>query len=324
MFTQNKEYIYAVARIRCKESKLLSVNNLEQLISMKDYQSVVRYLKDMGWGNSADSSDEELLLSEQENMWIFMKEIVGDLSVFDFLRIQNDFHNLKASVKAVYTDTSAGHLFLSGGAFEPELIYNSVKNKEYNNLPEFLSVCAQEAMNVILKTGDGQLCDALIDKACLTCVGDFAKTADNELIRKYCELFVVSVNIKIAVRCAKLKKSADFVSRCMAECETLDVKALSKASAKGFDEISDYLLTTDYKNGVGYIKESLPAFEKWCDNYIMDLMRSQKSEPFSIGPLVAYVIAKLTELKAVRLILTAKTNYLPDSVIRERIREMYV
>lgn len=324
MLFQKEEYIYAVARIRCKESKLLSNKNIEQLISMKDFQSVERYLRDMGWGNSADLSDKDILFSEQEGLWSLMKELVGDLSAFDFLRVQNDFHNIKAAVKAVYTDTSAEHLFLSGGVFESDIIYNSIKNKDYSSLPEFIAATAQEAMGVILKTGDGQLCDALIDKACLTYVGAFAKTADNELIRKYCELFTASGNIKIAVRCARLKKSADFVFRCMADCDSLNIKTMSVAAAKGFDEICNYLLTTDYKNAVVHIKDSLSAFEKWCDNFIMDLMRSQKSDPFSIGPLVAYIIAKQTEIKAVRLILTAKNNSLPDSVIRERIREMYV
>ncbi len=321
---QKEDYIYAVARIRCKEGKLLSSKNIEQLISMKDSQSVERYLRDLGWGSSSDYGDTDILSTEQQKLWSLMKELTGDLSAFDFLRIQNDYHNLKASIKAVYTDTEADCMFLSGSVLEPQLLYNAVKNKDYKVIPEPLCDVAQEAMNTLLRTGDGQLCDIIIDRACLTNVGLLGKASDSELIKKYCELFVASGNIRIAVRCSRLKKSGDFILRSMADCESLNIKTLALSAVKGFDEICNYLSSTDYKNAVVYIKDSFSAFEKWCDNYVMELMRSQKSEPFSIGPLVAYIIAKQTEIKAVRLILTAKLNSLSDSIIRERIREMYV
>ena len=111
---QKEDYIYAVARIRCKEGKLLSSKNIEQLISMKDSQSVERYLRDLGWGSSSDYGDTDILSTEQQKLWSLMKELTGDLSAFDFLRIQNDYHNLKASIKAVYTETEADCMFLFG------------------------------------------------------------------------------------------------------------------------------------------------------------------------------------------------------------------
>ncbi|MBQ4105352.1 MAG: V-type ATPase subunit [Clostridia bacterium] len=318
------EYIYAVSRIRCKENKLLSSKNIDQMISMKDAQSVERYLTEQGWGTSGDYGHKDILLCEQDSLWELMRELVGDLSCFDFFRVQNDFHNLKASIKAVYSDIDPEFMFLSGSVLSPLDIYSAVKSKEYSELPEFLSSVAQEAMSILLKTGDGQLCDAIIDKACLNEVERLGNNSGDALIRRYCEVFVAAGNIKIAVRGAKLLKSADFLLRSMADCESLDVKLLASSAARGFDEVCSYLSATDYKDSVSYIKESLSAFEKWCDNYIINLMKTQKSEPFSIGPLVAYIIAKQTEIKAVRLILTAKLNALDDGVIRERVREMYV
>ncbi len=45
---------------------------------------------------------------------------------------------------------------------------------------------------------------------------------------------------------------------------------------------------------------------------------------FTIGPVIAYVIARQNEIKTVRIILSGKQNELPDDSIRERVREMYV
>ena len=45
---------------------------------------------------------------------------------------------------------------------------------------------------------------------------------------------------------------------------------------------------------------------------------------FGISPLIAYILARETEIKAVRIILSGKHNNLPQETIRERLREMYV
>lgn len=53
-------------------------------------------------------------------------------------------------------------------------------------------------------------------------------------------------------------------------------------------------------------------------------IQPQKYNPFSVGPLVAYVLARENEIKTVRIILSGKQNGLPEESIRERVREMYV
>ena len=57
---------------------------------------------------------------------------------------------------------------------------------------------------------------------------------------------------------------------------------------------------------------------------IIQTIKPQKYNPFSVEPLVAYVLARENEIKTVRIILSAKANNLPEDSIRERVREMYV
>jgi V/A-type H+-transporting ATPase subunit C len=46
--------------------------------------------------------------------------------------------------------------------------------------------------------------------------------------------------------------------------------------------------------------------------------------PFTIGPLAAYILARESEIRSVRIILTGKANDMPEETIRERIRKTYV
>ena len=321
---KSQDFTYAVSRIRMKETKLLSKKDIDRLISQKDYQSVLRALAELGFGSENSNDNTDILTAEQNKLWSLMAELTEDMSVFDVFRLQNDYHNLKVCVKSVYSNADPEPMLVSGGTVDSDDLFEAVKNRDYNDLPAILGETAALSLDTLLKTGDGQLCDVVIDKACLDAVADFASKASDEVIKDYAELFVASANIKIAVRGSKLNKSFEFFTKAIAECISLDKEALSRSAVKGFDEICAYLSTTKYKDAVSYIKKSMSSFEKWCDDLLINGMKKQKSEPFTVGPLVAYILAKQNEIKAVRLILIAKLNGLDDSKISERIREMYV
>ena len=131
-------------------------------------------------------------------------------------------------------------------------------------------------------------------------------------------------DIKMAVRGQKTGKSAAFMRKMLVACASLDVEALIHAAVAGRDEINAYLLNTRYGQAVEELKKSPSAFECWCDNRIMELIRPQKYQSFTIAPLAAYILARENEIKMVRLVLSAKRNHLKESVVRERLREMYV
>ena len=131
-------------------------------------------------------------------------------------------------------------------------------------------------------------------------------------------------DIKIAVRAQKTGKSAEFMRSAMAECSSLNVGQLIRAALAGADEIAQYLQETSYAGGAEALRTSPSAFERWCDNRMIEILKPQKYETFSVGPLLGYLIARENEIKTVRIILTGKKNGFPDDAIRERIREMYV
>jgi len=145
-----------------------------------------------------------------------------------------------------------------------------------------------------------------------------------EIVRQYAESTVAVADIRIAVRACKTGKSSDFMKKAMAECDTLDKERLIHAAVSGMDQIMSYLAETKYGDGALALAESASAFERWCDNQIMETIRPQLYNSFSLGPLVAYVLARENEIKTVRIILTGKRSGLPEEFIRERAREMYV
>lgn len=317
-------YAYAVARIRSKELSLINSQTLEQLLSSKSYEDCMRLLADKGWNTENTFDAEKMLASERKKTWDLISELVDDMSVFDVFLYPNDFHNLKAAVKMVCTNSKVPGIFMSGGIVDYEKIIKAVKENDFSSLPEYLRKPGEKALKVMLHTRDGQLCDIILDKAALEAAYEAGKKSKNELIEKYAELTAAAADIKIAVRCSKTSKSLEFVKSALAHCDSLDTEKLAHAAVVSTDEICSYLASTQYADAVDEIKKSTSAFERWCDNLIIEYIRPQKYNPFTIAPIAAYLLARENEIKTVRIILSGKLNNLSEETIKERLRKMYV
>ncbi|BDF35604.1 ATP synthase subunit C [Lachnospiraceae bacterium] len=321
----SEQYTYAVARIRALEVSLFSNSTVDQLIACADYGQCIQFLQERGWGDSDTPADAEAILTrEEEKIWEVVRELSVDMDKFDVLSYPKLFHNLKAAIKEVCTEEENRHIFYEDVSIPGKAMLEIVREKDFGKLPHNMQAAAEEAYETLLHTRDGQLCDIIIDRAALEAVYEAGQQAKDDIIRDYAESTVGVADIKIAVRSQKTAKSLEFMKRAMAECESINVDQLAKAALAGMDAIRDYLSGTAYAEGAEALAESPSAFERWCDNRIIQTISPQKYNAFTIGPVIAYVIARQNEIKTVRIILSGKLNDLPDDSIRERVREMYV
>lgn len=321
----SEEYTYAVARIRALEVSLLSNTSIEQLIACQSYEQCLQFLAEKGWGDHEVSADAERMLKrEEEKIWEVVKELSIDMKKFDVLSYPKLFHNLKAAIKEVCTEENNPNIFYDDVSIPGDEMLEIVREKDFGRLPANMSQVAAEAYDTLLHTRDGQLCDIMIDRAALDAIYQAGVESEDEIIRDYAESTVAVADIKIAVRSQKTAKTIDFMKRAMAPCSSLSVDQLAKAALNGPEAIREYLMGTAYAGGAEALAQSASAFERWCDNRIIQTISPQKYEFFTIGPVVAYVLARQNEIKTVRIILSGKQNNLPDDSIRERVREMYV
>ena len=127
------DYVYAVARIRCKELKLFSAAVIEQLLARPDYDACVSFLAEKGWGGPDTPRDGDAILTrEREKTWEEIRELVPDMSVFELLDYTNVFHNLKAAVKEVCTGAAVDHIYYKNTKPSPEEIRRAVREKDFD------------------------------------------------------------------------------------------------------------------------------------------------------------------------------------------------
>lgn len=321
-----KDYIYEVARIRVMENGLLTGADLEQLLAAPDRNAALAYLADKGWGGGAGTLDAPAMLkAEEDAAWALMRELLGDGRELDILRLTRDYHNLKAAVKDGYAASGLPpeRLYLEGGTIPAEEIREAVREEHFDRLPDAMQEAAATAWQTLSRTGDGQLCDTILDKAALDALIAAAKEAPDPVLAVYAVTTAVSADIRIALRAAAAGKSAAEIVPMLAEVPDINSTLLAEAAAGGRSGAAEYLRSTPYGVLADALSRSMSAFDCACDNLMIERIRPQKSEALTLGPLAAYVIARETEIKSVRLLLTGLENGLPREQIRESLRQCY-
>ena len=253
-----------------------------------------------------------------------MKELKIDPAAFELLSFPNLYHNLKTAIKEICTSESNEEAFYPDEKYGRSEMLRILTEKDYKALPEHMRSAAATAMDVMLQTRDGQKCDIIVDRACLDAICAAGKRSKHALLRDYAESTVAVSDIKIAVRALRTGKSIGFLKDALAPCGSVDVRLLAIAASENEEALMSYLETHGFREGADALKESPSAFERWCDNRLIETIRPQKMNSVSMGPIIAYYLARQNEIRTVRIILTAKANDFPEEAIRERVREMYV
>ena len=319
------DYTYAVARIRVLETHLLSDHDIGTMILMNDDKAALSYLKDKGWGDPSCGEDPEKIFGCEENKtWALMKELGVDFSIFQLLSYPNLYHNLKSGIKEICTSENHPEAFYRDEKFGRDAILSILREKDYGALPEHMRACASDAYETMLHTRDGQMCDIIVDRGCLDAMLQDGKEAREEILNDYAESFVSVTDIKIASRASATGKSVEFLHRALAPCQSFDVRQLSRAAFSGWDVLMDFLNNSGFSEAAEALKRSPSAFERWCDNRTIETIKPQKYQVCTVGPLIAYVLARKNEIKTARIVLTCKANGLSEEEIREKTREMYV
>lgn len=321
-----QDKVFAALRIRNRETAMLDAGKIDQLVSSASLASALSLLAEWGWGDGEPTNAETMLKAEQKKTWDLAYELVDNKEFLSVLCITKDYHNLKAAIKSFYTESKLPpeRIFEEGGWIDPRAMQRAIEAKEYGLFPDEMARAVKEAEAALAHSGDGQKCDQILDKAAMEALYAAGREAGEEVLKEYATVTVASANVRIALRGAAAGWSYATLVESMAPMEEMDVAALAKAALESREAVAEYLRMTPYAALADSLGRSMRTFETACDNLLIEHMKPQKYEYFTPGPVAAYVLARESEIKCVRIILTGKANHLPVHVIRESLRQPYV
>ncbi len=316
---KDTDYAFAVARVRANEVRLLTPQDIDGLLASGDCARCAARLSDKGWESSgAAVDDSEMLRRQSERTWELIDEIAPDRSEFDFLRLPNDFHNLKVALKARLQQCEWKHLCMYPATVPVADIEKAVNEKRFDLLPEFMQDNAADAYEALVTWADGQLCEVILDRAALEGAIRLAKQhKDSDLPLKLTELDAFAANVRIAVRAARMGRTRSAISRALAVCSYIDADGLAEAAAQGEAAVQEYVSEHDRDAGEA-LSRGLTAFERLCRQRRSAVLEEHKYDPLGIEPLISYILNREEEMRKVRIILAGLRN----GVEPDRIRTM--
>ena len=136
-------------------------------------------------------------------------------------------------------------------------------------------------------------------------------------------------NLKLLLRAQHMRRDSAFISRALLPNGFTDHGQLIQHCDKSLNEIAAVFIFKYFgdilKNSADSYDETtgFTIFEKLCDNLLLGLL--QQCKYISIGPemIFAYILARENEIGRVRMLLACKINGIPDTVLRERLRDYY-
>lgn len=320
-----RDYTFAVAKIRELENELITQAILDRLIEAENENEVIStVLSRSKFEVNGDRDLTEFFKSETLDAWETVSSLAPDSSEIKSLTVLNDFHNVKAALKALVMKDEVEKLYLFPTAVDTETFFENVRDKRYYELPKYIRQATENGYSVLIDTVDGQLLDSYIDSEAMKTLKRLAEKSNSDMFKEYTEFFISVTDIKIAYRGARADKGEKFFLDALCESDSLDIETLVSEALKGEQSLLTYIENSVYKEAAEKLKISLMCFEKYIDDGLTDITEQAKTDSFSVDPLFAYYHAKQTDIKNVRMILTCKQNSIEQRFIRERLRKTYV
>ena len=162
----NTSYAYAVGNVRAHETTLLSRQDLDQLLGIRESARLAAALQDKGYGTEGGDIDT-LLKQETDKLWEYLRGVTPDLSLYNAFIYRNDYHNAKVILKGVLRNRPYEGLLLHPGTVEPAALEAAVKEKKYAPLPAHMRQALERSYQLLTETSDTQRSDAVLDTAAM-------------------------------------------------------------------------------------------------------------------------------------------------------------
>lgn len=324
-----------IPRLRVYETKLLDKSKLDRMIDSNSANEALKVLKETEYANIISNvkrpEDYEVILSEElKRVFRLMYEISPVKSLIDLMGIKYDYHNIKVILKGMFLKENLSNLLISVGTIEPSKIKSLIENNDLRDLGSIMRQSIEEAMASFESTKDPQIVDIILDRYMFKALIYIKNEIKDAFVDKYIAALIDSTNIKTLLRVKKQNKDREFLASVIIEGGAIDRDKLLGMFNDSVENIQTKLSYTSYldftKNGIEHYTKtgSVSLLEKLVDNFIMDMMKNAKIIPFGVEPLLAYIYAKETEIKVIRIIMVGKLNSISSEVVRERLRDIYV
>ena len=324
------DYLYISSRLKAMERTMLTREKLGRMVSAKTGDEAVKVLVENGW-NDFDAANlstlEAQIDSQREELFGLLYRYAPDPTIIDVFRLRYDYHNIKSLVKAQALGLDADALLSGAGSIPPVKLKAVLREKTYHELGDTMRSALLEAVDLLARTNDPQLCDVLLDRAMFAQMLSLAQNSESEFLKGYIRLSVDLSNLRVVTRAANSGKGYDYLRRAVSPGGLVAAdRLMSEVTPDSVTQIfsGKDLSAPAAAAAMALSGSSMAALDLACDNALMQYIRAARLVPFGEASVVSYLLARESELTAVRIIMSGRIAGLSEEQITERLRVSYV
>ncbi len=319
--------IYANTGAYVALNAMLTAERYQRLLDSADDAELKKRLSEFGFeGETTD----RMLSDAQDAVYAYLDERSPVPAVRDAILKKNDYHNAKVIAKCKYARRKDfdGFLYPRGTIAIAEMKERIVKD-DYSLLPKPMAAALSE-IDLRFSRGErsGRVIDCLLNRAMYENI--FASLGRGyeemkEIFRTEIDLANVSAALRVRKNGLQEKDLRDeFLSG-----GTLSFETLKTVFDGTPEKVRDTLSYSEYRDTVlDALSESeggaMPDFERVSDNFVIRKLKQYKNQNSHYMMFYGYVLARLYELKNIRIVCVGVRAGEDKSKIHQKLRETYV
>ncbi len=319
--------IYANTGAYVALNGMLTAEKYQRLSDCADDAELKKRLSEFGF--EGDTTDD-ILLRAQDAVYAYLDERSPLPAVRAALLKKNDYHNAKVIAKCKYARRKDfdGLLYPHGNIPVSDMKEQIVKD-DYSLLPPPMGEALAE-IDLRFAKGErsGRVIDCLLGRAMYEDIFRTLGRGYEEMKAVFCkEIDLANISAALRVGANGLQEKdlrEEFLPHGKVPFDVLCLLAGGKT-----EKVRDALSYSEYRDTVlDAMNESkqgaMPEFERESDNFIIRELRQYKNENSHYMMFYGYVLARLYELKNIRIICVGVRTKEDRGRLRAKLRETYV
>ena len=153
---------------------------------------------------------------------------------------------------------------------------------------------------------------------------DIISTDCDKFLKEYFISLIDTTNISSFFRVVQIGGLMSFFAQNFIEGGNIDINIFADSFSDPYAKLTKALQGTVYFDMAEKIeKGDLSVYETSQDNYLLKIFSANKNDMFSVAPIVGYYLAKLNEIKVIRVVLVCIKNKVAKDIMKKRVRVLY-
>jgi V/A-type H+-transporting ATPase subunit C len=319
-------YAFQTARVRVLETQMLSkailldMANAESFEQAADLVAGTEYALPHHGRNFAEV--ENILQTRRSAVRNLFEELMIDKPVAELFRTRCDFANLRLALRRMLTERPLGTDYSSEGNVSPQIFEQVFEVENYQLFPDYMAEATEQAILAYYQDKDIRRIDYAIDQVQAGYNLKQARRLKSVFLLGLFRIQVDLTNIRTTLR---LKFAESEHRNVFLKGGFIEQERLEKTLDAGYESQGQLFFVLPYhrvvETGANYLvsDNSFLKIEQQCEEFLAGFLKTTIQITAGPQPIIAYLLMKENEIRNVRLILTAKKNFLDTKLILDRI-----